>query len=223
MYHHLESLAPSASLLLKTWTVSPTSFKSQLDYLAAHDYHTISFSQLDAFFEGGMPLPVHPIILTFDDGWSEDYTVAFPALRERGMRGTFFVPTSYAGAPGGNLLSWEEIGEMDAEGMEFGGHTINHANLEQVGQEEGLRQLEVSKSKMEQKLGHPTIAFAYPFGTYNSQVVKEVRQAGYRMAVGLCCGYKLRADILLTLPRIRISYGDELPDLAKELPPDSNG
>jgi peptidoglycan/xylan/chitin deacetylase (PgdA/CDA1 family) len=222
MYHHLEQLAPSASLTLKTWTVSPSNFRDQLDYLMTHGYHTISFSQLDAFFEESRPLPLHPVILTFDDGWSDDYTVAFPALNERGMVGTFFVPTSYAGAPGGKLLSWDQIAEMDAHGMEFGGHTINHADLEQLSKDEALRQLQVSKAKMEEKLGHSTIAFSYPFGTYNADVVAEVRQVGYRVAVGLCCGYKLRADILLTLPRIRISYDDRLSDLARKLPTDSN-
>jgi peptidoglycan/xylan/chitin deacetylase (PgdA/CDA1 family) len=221
MYHHLESLDLSASLTLRTWTVSPNSFQEQLDYLSAHDYHTITFGQLDEFFERGMPLPVHPVILTFDDAWREDYIVAFPALRERGMVGTFFVPTAYAGAPGGTLLSWAQIGEMDEAGMEFGGHTINHANLRLVSKEEALRQLQSSKSKMEEKLGHPTIAFAYPFGSYNADVVALVREVGYRVGVGLCCGYKLRAEILLTLPRIRISYDDTLLDFVKKLPPDS--
>jgi peptidoglycan/xylan/chitin deacetylase (PgdA/CDA1 family) len=221
MYHHLEGLASNATLIQRTWTVSPSSFEEQLDYLAAHGYHTISFGQLDAFFEQGQPLPIHPVVLTFDDGWSDDYEVAFPALRERGMVGTFFVPTAYAGAPGGKLLSWDQIDEMDAAGMEFGGHTIDHADLKRVSKEEALRQLLVSKSKMEERLGHATIVFAYPFGVYDAGVISQVQEVGYRVAVGLCCGYKLRAEILLTLPRIRISYDDKLPDFVKKLPPDS--
>ena len=219
MYHHLESLEPNASLVLRTWTVSPSSFGEQLDYLVAHDFHTITFSQLDSFFENGTFLPLHSVILTFDDGWSDDYYTAFPDLRARGMVGTFFVPTAYAGAPGGKLLSWEQIGEMDAAGMEFGGHTINHPDLKILSKEEALHQLQNSKSTMEEKLGHPTIAFDYPFGNYNADVIALVRQVGYRAAVGLCCGYKLRAEILLTLPRIRISYDDTLQDFAKKLPP----
>jgi peptidoglycan/xylan/chitin deacetylase (PgdA/CDA1 family) len=221
MYHHLESLDPSASLVASTWTVSPINFKEQLDYLVAHSYHTIGFGQLDSFFEAGGPLPTRPVLLTFDDGWSDDYTVAFPALRERGMIGSFFVPTSYAGAPGGKLLSWEQIGEMDAAGMEFGGHTINHADLKKVGEQEALRQLSVSKSKMEAMLGHATIAFAYPFGTYDADVVALVKKVGYRVAVGLCCGFKLLPEKLLTLPRIRISYDDGLSDFATKLPPET--
>lgn len=221
MYHHLESLGSDASLTLRTWTVSPDNFEQQLDYLSTHDYRSISFGQLNSFFTQGTPLPAHPVILTFDDGWIDDYTIAFPALRARGMIGTFFVPTSYAGAPGGKLLSWEQIGEMDEAGMEIGGHTINHADLKAVGRDEALRQLQVSKAKMEKQLGHPTIAFSYPFGSYNAGVVSLVRQVGYDAAVGLCCGYKQRADLMLTLPRIRISYDDVLSDFVKRLPPTS--
>jgi peptidoglycan/xylan/chitin deacetylase (PgdA/CDA1 family) len=219
MYHHLKLLEPTASLTQRTWTVSPASFKDQLDYLSEHGYHTITFVQLEAFFEDRAPLPLHPIILTFDDGWRDDYDVAFPLLRERGMVGTFFVPTAYADAASKTLIDWSQIGEMDAAGMEFGGHTINHANLKEVSKEEALRQLENSKSKMEEELGHATMAFAYPFGAYDLSVVGMVRQVGYRMAVGLCCGFKLRADILLILPRIRISFDDTLQDFVKRLPP----
>jgi peptidoglycan/xylan/chitin deacetylase (PgdA/CDA1 family) len=219
MYHHLTLLDPHASVLQRTWTVSPTSFIQQLDYLSQQGYRTITFAQLDAFFEKGSPLPARPVILTFDDGWIDDYDVAFPALRQRGMVGTFFVPTAYADAKSKTLMDWSQIGEMDAAGMEFGGHTVNHADLKQVNSEQALRQLQASKSKMEEKLGHATPAFAYPFGDYDPKVIALVRQVGYRVGVGLCCGFKLRADILLTLPRIRISYDDSLEDFAKRLPP----
>ncbi|MGB8647919.1 MAG: polysaccharide deacetylase family protein [Anaerolineae bacterium] len=218
MYHHLAPLGPNPSQTSRDWTVSPDSFTAQLDYLVAQGYHTITFVQLVAFFQG-QPLPTHPIILTFDDGWIDDYTVAFPALHARRMIGTFFVPTQYADAGGKTLINWAQVQEMDAAGMEFGGHTINHADLKKVSSEEATRQLQNSKYKMEQKLGHSTIAFAYPFGSYNAETLALVRQSGYRAAVGLCCGYQLRADLLLTLPRIRVSYDDTLQDFIKRLPP----
>jgi peptidoglycan/xylan/chitin deacetylase (PgdA/CDA1 family) len=175
-------------------------------------------AQLVSFFDEGKPLPAHPIILTFDDGWRDDYTVAFPALKERGMSGTFFVPTSYVDAGGKSLINWSEVLEMQAGGMEFQGHTINHANLKQVGEAEAMRQLLVSKSKLESKLGRPVVALAYPFGGVNAQVMNWVARAGYRAAAGLCCGYNLTPGLMLNLPRIRISYGDSLDAFASKLP-----
>lgn len=218
MYHHLQPLDASASTLLRTWTVSPSSFSAQLDYLASHGYHAITFAQLIAFFETGAPLPLHPIILTFDDGWIDAYTVAFPALRERKMVGTFFIVTQYADAGGEALVGWEQVAEMDAAGMEIGGHTINHPNLVQAAPAETRRQLRLSKEYMEEKLGHPTLALSYPYGGVDAAVEGLVAEAGYRAAVTLCCGYQLRARDLLALPRIRVEYDETLEDFIKKLP-----
>ena len=220
MYHHLANLAPNAALAMRTWTVAPANFVAQLDYLNAHEYHTITFAQLVAYLETGAPLPTRPIILSFDDGWEEQYVVAVPELRKRGMSGTFFVPTTYADYAGKTFMSWQQLVEMDAAGMEMGGHTLNHANFREVGLEQVTRQLVASKQKMEQKLGHSTVAFAYPFGAFNLETIARVRAAGYHAAVILCCGYRQRRDTMLTMPRIRISYDDSLEQFGKWLPPE---
>lgn len=219
MYHHITTLDANASATQKTWTVTPDNFVAQLDYLVTQGYHTVTFAQLDAFFNQRAPLPAQPIMLTFDDGWMEQYTVVFPALRTRGLVGAFFVPTSYADAGGKTFMTWEQLSAMDRAGMEIGGHTLNHADLKKVGPTEAARQLQESKIKMEQRLGHATLAFAYPFGAYTPDVVKLVGETGYRAAVILCCGYRQRADALFTLPRIRISYEDALDEFIKKLPP----
>ncbi|MGE5141019.1 MAG: polysaccharide deacetylase family protein [Rudaea sp.] len=222
MYHHLQDLGPDASALQRDWTVSPANFRLQLDLIQTRGFHTVTLAQLVSFFDEGKPLPAYPIILTFDDGWRDDYTVAFPALKERGMLGTFFIPTSYVDAGGKSLITWSEALEMQSAEMEFQGHTINHANLKQVGEEEAMRQLLVSKSKLESKLGRPVVALAYPFGAVNAEVMTWVARAGYRAAVGLCCGYNVKAGVMMNLPRIRISYGDSLDAFAAKLPPPVN-
>lgn len=220
MYHNLKNLDANASRTQKTWTVAPHDFAEQLDYLAERGFHTITLSQLVAFFDAGKPLPERPIILTFDDGWKDDYTVAFPELKNRGMVGVFFAPTSYIKAGGATFIDWDEVKEMDAAGMEFGSHTVNHVDLKQITLDQVAQQLAASKTDLEQKLGHPIVALSYPFGSFNPAIVNEVNTAGYRAAVILCCGYKLRSDATLTLPRIRISYGDSIDVLKKALPPD---
>ncbi len=218
MYHHLKTLAPNASETLRTWTVSPEQFAAQLDYFQSRGFHTITFKQLVNFFETGAPLPSKPIILTFDDAWLDAYTVAFPELRKRGMVGVFFAPTNYVDAGGELFVNWDQAVEMDRAGMEFGGHTLNHPDLSKTNVVEARRQLAQSKAILEEKLGHPIVAFSYPFGAHNSQIVAETSAAGYRAAVILCCGYKQQSALLLTLPRIRISYGDSLNEIAKRLP-----
>lgn len=218
MYHHLKYREPGDSELLKTWSVAPDQFAAQLDYLQGRGFHTITFKQLVEFFEEGAALPTMPILLTFDDGWLDHYTVAFPELKKRGMVGNFFIPTQYADAGGELLVGWDQVVEMDRAGNEIGGHTINHEDLTTVSLEEMLRQLNNSKAHMEAKLGHPTYALSYPFGAFNARVMEETGLAGYRAAVILCCGYKQSADILLALPRIRVSYEDTIEDIADRLP-----
>lgn len=218
MYHHLQTLAPDASETLRTWTVSPEQFAAQLDYLQTRGFHTVTFKQLLDFFETGAPLPSKPIVLTFDDAWIDAYTVAFSELRKRGMVGVFFTPTNYVDAGGESFVNWDQALEMDRAGMEFGGHTLNHPDLTNTNSVEARRQLARSKTILEEKLGHPIVAFSYPFGAHNPQIVAEIGAAGYRAAVILCCGYNQQSDLLLTLPRIRISYGDSLDEIAKRLP-----
>lgn len=218
MYHHLNTLASNASETLRTWTVAPEQFAAQLDYLQARGFHTITFKQLVDFFERGAPLPEHPIILTFDDAWIDHYTVAYPELSRRKMVGVFFVPTNYADAGGKLLMNWAQVQEMDRDGMEIGAHTISHEDLTKTNLQEARRQLVVGKERIEEKLGHPIVSLSYPFGAYNPRIVAETGAAGYQAAVILCCGYKQQSDMLLMLPRIRISYGDSLDAIAGRLP-----
>ncbi len=218
MYHHLTPLAPGASELLRTWTVSPEQFTAQLDYLQAHGFHTVTLKQVADFFERGAPLPTRPLVITIDDGWLDAYTVAYPELTKRDMVAVFFVPTHYATAGGDLFVNWEQLGEMSRAGMEIGGHTISHEDLTKTDLAELRRQLTASKALMEEKLGQPVVSLSYPFGAHNARVVAETQAAGYRAAVILCCGYKQSADLLLTLPRIRVSYDDTLQDFASRLP-----
>lgn len=218
MYHHLKYREPGASEVLKTWSVAPDQFAAQLDYYRQQGYHTITFKQLVEFFDDGAPLPTKPILLTFDDGWLDHYTVAFPELKKRGMVGNFFIPTQYADAGGELLVNWDQVLEMDRAGNEFGGHTISHEDLTSINLDEMQRQLGGAKAYMEEKLGHPTYALSYPFGAFNPRVIAETGAAGYRAALILCCGYEQSADIMLALPRIRVSYEDTIQDIAGKLP-----
>ncbi len=218
MYHHLNPLAPDAGSVLRTWTVAPEQFAAQLDYLQSKGFHTITLTQLADFFDKGEPLPTKPVILTFDDAWIEGYTVAFPELKKRGMVGVFFVPKTYVDAGGELLMNWEQALEMDRAGMEFGSHTINHQDLTKVDLTEVQRQLVVGKAELERGFGHPITSLSYPYGAYSPRIVAMTAAAGYRAAVILCCGYEQSSDMMLMLPRIRISYDDTLTDFAARLP-----
>jgi peptidoglycan/xylan/chitin deacetylase (PgdA/CDA1 family) len=218
MYHHVRVLSPQASRLWLRLTVDPTAFEAQMAYLAGHGYHTITFSDLAACFDRGKPLPDNPVILTFDDGWAEQYTTVFPILRRYGLIATFFPPTNWINGSG-LTLNWAQVEEMSQAGMEFGSHTLNHHILSDQTPDEVRRQLVQSKAILEQHIHRPVVALAYPTGAWSSAVAALVPRAGYRVAVGTLPGVDQRAADRFALHRVSVGYGVPLRTFITRLGP----
>lgn len=216
MYHHLADLPRDATELEQTWTVAPKNFDAQMNFLAERGFRTITMAQLVAHLRDRQPLPSKPIIISFDDGWEEQYAVAFPILKKYGQSGTFFVYTNPLDRK--QFLSWKQIEEMAAAGMDFQAHSLTHPHLRALAPDVAYREIAESKAILEKRLGKPVVAFSYPFGEYDDAVIQMVKRAGFASAVTLASGYKQRVDELFTLHRIRVSYNDSLEDLVKRLP-----
>ncbi|GAC1621243.1 MAG: hypothetical protein NVS4B7_13100 [Ktedonobacteraceae bacterium] len=187
MYHHISDVVPQ-SLLGLSLTVTPTMFGQQLDYLKQQGYATITFNQLfDALYYGG-PLPQHPIILSFDDGYDDVYKFAYPMLKAHGFGGMFYIITGKIGWV--SYLNWHQIKTMFANGMQIGSHTIHHVDMGQlVTYSEALAQHELQKSQavLTQHLGISIQQFCYPSGEpfrsgsweARQQIVKLLAADGY--------------------------------------------
>ncbi len=218
MYHHIKDLPAGASELDQTWTVTPKNFLAQMEWLAQHGYRTITIAQLIAHLKERAPLPAKPMVITFDDGWIEGYTIAFPSLKKHNFIGTYFAYTQPLDRSP-LYLSWKQIEEMSAAGMDFQGHTLTHPHLTTLSPENATHEIVESKKMFEARLKKPVVAFAYPFGQFNSAIIDMLKRAGYESALTIDPGYRQRADRLYTLQRIRISYNETLNDLAAKLPP----
>jgi peptidoglycan/xylan/chitin deacetylase (PgdA/CDA1 family) len=216
MYHHLADQPSNASELNLTWTVAPKNFDAQMNWLADRGFHTISMGQLLAYLKQRQPLPSKPIVISFDDGWEEQYVSAFPSLRKNNFIGTFFVYTTPIDHS--QFLTWAQLQEMSAAGMDIQAHTLTHPHLRTLAPDAAFKEIADSKSILEKRLGKPVTFFDYPFGEYNAAIIDMLKRAGFEGAVTLAAGYKQRADELFTLHRIRVSYNDTLDDFAKRLP-----
>jgi peptidoglycan/xylan/chitin deacetylase (PgdA/CDA1 family) len=216
MYHHIADLPLDATELQTTWTVSPKNFDAQMQYLARNGFRTISMAQLVAHLKHRQPLPAKPIVISFDDGWQEQYTTAFPILTKYGLSGTFFVYTRPLDHT--EFMTWAQLQELVAAGMDIQSHSITHPHLRALAPDAAFKEIAESKAILEKRLGKPVIAFCYPFGEYNQAIIEMVKRAGYESAVTLASGYRQRADELYTLRRIRVSYRDTLDDFIKRLP-----
>jgi peptidoglycan/xylan/chitin deacetylase (PgdA/CDA1 family) len=177
-----------------TWT-TPRRFFGYVDLLLGKDYRFIGEAEyLETI---GRPDPGHRklVFLTFDDAYSEIYTLVFPGLEERGVPFHVFLPTDYAGRENTwdlslgrrsfRHLSWPEIGEMAARGVTFGSHGAGHLDLTRLSRQEIMRELLDSKAAIERRVGRAVRTLSYPFGRYNDEVRSLAREAAYECAFTL--------------------------------------
>lgn len=215
MYHHIAEAEATADAVRRDLSVSPANFAAQMAYLAKHGYHTIPLSDLLAHLQTGAPLPARPVILTFDDGYGDNYTHAFPLLRQYGFRGTFFIITDFLDKKG--YLTWGQVKEMHEAGMEIGSHTLDHPDLTRLPSQQALRQLRESRLLLEARLGKPVQFLAYPSGKYNQTVIGLAQEAGYRAAVATTYGDTHTIGQVFRLARIRIRGSDNLKTFAEKV------
>ena len=131
------------------YTVSTKDFAEQMDALQADGYTTVSVLDFLRAKKGKQKLPEKPVVVSFDDGYSDNYTEALPILEERGMKATVFMVTNDVGLPG--YLSWDQLHEMEKRGVELGSHTANHLPLTNMTVEEARDEVQKSKLMMEWK------------------------------------------------------------------------
>jgi peptidoglycan/xylan/chitin deacetylase (PgdA/CDA1 family) len=181
IYHSVRPYTKGESAEQDRYDITPELFAKQLQYLKNNKYTTISFEMLANYFDRGETLPTKPVILSFDDSWKNQYIYAFPVLKTEKMTGTFFVFTNSLNRK--NHLRWDDVREMQKEGMEIGSHTKFHPYLDNIKDPAILeKEIAGSKSILEESLGTTTIAFAYPFGEHGTTTRNEVKKAGYRIA-----------------------------------------
>ena len=183
VYHIVRPSYPSDSQAVKALAQTPEIFDAQMAYLTAAGYHVIPLSLLEENLTQGAPLPPNPIVLSFDDGWRNQFIYAFPILQKYHYTATFFVFTNAIDRHG--FLTWDNLRVLRDAGMTIGSHTLSHPFLTKITNPDTLwSEINTSKRILEKNLGIPVSEFAYPFGQYNATITALVKQAGYTSARG---------------------------------------
>jgi|GEM_PF-249773 Predicted xylanase/chitin deacetylase len=203
MYHYVRYVDPNLDPLGYNLSVTPENLAAQLDWIAQQGYTTVTMDTLMRCRYGGspeQPCPAKPIALTFDDGYEDAFTQAFPALQQRGMVATFYIITNFVGSP--MYLNWDQIRIMRAAGMEIGAHTQNHPDLTILSIEQARDEIAGSKAIIEAQLGEPIRSFCYPAGRFSGNIVNLVKEAGFTNATTTMSDLPQSGDFML--PRIRV-------------------
>ena len=204
MYHHVQTPEAAKKKNQVALTVRTADFRAQMQFLKDKAYNVISMQDLLGFFEQGIkPLP-KSILLTFDDGYDDFYTDAYPILKEFNYPATVFIPTGLMNNTG--YLYWDKISEMAGNRILFANHTWSHKN---VKTKEDVLKMEISTADVqlnEKGLNGPKV-FAYPYGLEGSLAISFLQGLDYKLAFTTRYGGTLCKKQMLDLPRIRIGNG----------------
>lgn len=203
LYYH--SVSPSAD---NEVIITPEILKSELQYLKDEGYTTLTLNEVSDYLLNSSAIPSKSIVITFDDGYMDNYDNAFPILKELGMKATIFCITSKL--DGSYYLSPNAIKEMSDYGIDIQSHTVTHPKLDSLTYDEQLTELKESKKTLESITGKPVTSIAYPFGNFNEDTIKAAEASGYSLGFTTNRGLADRNDHYLKIDRIYVSSNYDL-------------
>ncbi|MGG0787555.1 polysaccharide deacetylase family protein [Peribacillus simplex] len=180
-------------------------FRAQMAWLRENGYYTLSPEEAYLVLtENRMPSE-KCVWLTFDDGYTDNYTEAFPILQENDMKATVFMIGKSIDK--GHHLTEDQMLEMSRNGISIESHTINHLELNRMTAVQQEAEMVQSKELFDRILGQDTTVLSYPVGRYNEESLRLSEEAGYKMAVTTEPGGASRDQGMHALHRVRISPG----------------
>ena len=191
------------------WRVKTNDFEKQMNWFYKNNWKSFTISELVKLNE----IPEKSFVITFDDGYEDNYLNAFPILKKYDFKATIYlVPNQKTNhweekntSVLSNLLNEKQILEMQNSGLiEFGSHTLSHVNLSTINDEQLLNELKKSKEEVEKIINKECEAFAYPYGKFDDKIVNAVKKTGYKNATVVKRGLFEQNDDVFTIKRVGI-------------------
>jgi peptidoglycan/xylan/chitin deacetylase (PgdA/CDA1 family) len=182
-YHQIREWLPSDGKRAKDDIISPAKFKEHVKMLADSGYQSILPDQLYDYLVYGKELPEKPIMFTFDDTDLDQYTVAYPTLKQYGFKGVYFIMTVSIGKKGRiAYMNAQQIKELSDQGNVIASHTYDHKNFAKFNEEDWKTQIDEPTQKLEKITGKKIEYFAYPYGVYKSSSLPKLKEHGFKAA-----------------------------------------
>jgi len=219
MYHSISNREERTHPYYRTVT-TPEVFAQQMRFLHENGYSAVSVDEVVEILQGRRKITGRPVAITFDDGFQDFYTNAFPVLSRFGFTATMYLATGYIGRSpqsfmGVECMTWDQVRELRDASIHFGSHTVTHPQLRSLRNEDVQAELRRSKETIENKLGAPVSSFAYPyaFPETDRAFIAMLRQllldSGYRSGASTMIGTAANGQEALFLPRLPVNSGDD--------------
>ena len=218
MYHYIRYFQDPNDRVGSDLSVSPDDFRAQMDYLRANGYHPVDFQDLRGYLHGDQVLPSRPVILTFDDGYADFYTTAYPVLAQHDFKAVSYVVPGLLGRQG--YMTPGQVLELDRDGVQIASHTWSHRDLTTLAPDQLKSELDGSRAFLEQLVGHAVVDFCYPAGRFDPAVEQAVAAAGYQTATSTQLGYRHSLADAGAWARVRVHGGEPLDVYARMLGPE---
>ena len=166
--HEVRNDRPNDALAIST-----DNFRKIIREFKSQGYWFLDSNDIIAIKKGELEQPTKAVFLSFDDGYEDNYTNAYPIIREEGVKATFFLIPDYIGKE--NRMSIAQLKQMAAYGMCFGSHTMSHKELNNLSAEDIQKELSESKQNLEQNFGLKIDSLAYPGGFQTDNVVEKAK------------------------------------------------
>lgn len=191
-------------------------FKEQMSLLKEKGYTTLTLDELYEFFVNNKPVPEKSIVITFDDGYVDNYNNAYPVLKEFNFNAVIFVITDNVDKIK-NYLTSDQIVELTNNGIEVQSHTVSHEKLSTLNYNKQLETLKNSKEFLENLLDKQISYIAYPYGNWNDNTIKAVRESNYKMAFTTSGTWSDKSDGIYTLDRVYISNNFDMNEFCRRI------
>ena len=222
MYH---SISTGGAPRFRRFTLPAADFAAQIGFLVENGYTPLSAARYAAILRGADgSLPARPVVITFDDGFADFHREALPILRKHDVPATLYVATAFVEATSGWLrpegeqdrpmLTWAQLREIAAAGIEVGAHAHTHADLDAVDPQTARNEIAISQDLLARQLGAPPQTFAYPFGHYDQCVRALVEAAGFIGACAVRNALSHTGDDPFAIARITIPRGTTIERFA---------
>jgi peptidoglycan/xylan/chitin deacetylase (PgdA/CDA1 family) len=228
MYHSISDDPEERNHPYYWTTTSPKIFARHMQCLAESGYSVLALEDAVRRIESNTPSQKREMVITFDDGFRDFYTDAFPILARYGFAASVFLPTDYIGDDslrfnGKKCLDWSQVQELQRAGISFGSHTMSHPKLQLLDAKAQSREVHRSREILEEQLGRPINSFAYPYafpecdGSFTRQFREILQGAGYKHGVSTVLGLASAADDRFFLRRLPASSRDDSDFLQAKL------